>query len=150
MPVTVNDLTDAQARASRIIENNGRDDPSAIEEAKGAAELLQINNGDKEHTRFQLGWKREQLDARLLLLNCAPEVQQGVIERNPNVKPGHAELLAGLPHERQVKVLAGILQHKVPVEVLKKQLGQFSKRLSEAIFDTAQCVGCPHNSAQQS
>lgn len=150
MPVTVSDLTDAQARAARIIENNGRDDPSAIEEAKGAAELLQINNGDKEQTRLQLGWKRELLDARLMLLNCAPEVQQAVIERNPNVKPGHAELLAGLPHDRQVKVLAGILQHKVPVEVLKKQLGQFSKRLSEAIFDTAQCVGCPHNSAQQS
>ena len=135
MPVTIEDLSDAEARALGIIENKGRDNPSAIEEAKGAAN--------------QLGWKPRELDNRLLLLNCAPEVQKAVIERHPHISIGHAELLAGLPQDRQVKVLAGILQHKVPIEVLKKQLGQYAKRLSEAIFDTAQCLGCPHNSAQQ-
>jgi ParB family chromosome partitioning protein len=149
MPVTIEDLSDAEARALGIIENKGRDNPSAIEEAKGAADLLRYNAGDKEKTANQLGWKLRELDNRLLLLNCAPEVQQAVIERHANISIGHAELLAGLPQDRQVKVLAGILQHKVPVEVLKKQLGQFAKRLSEAIFDTAQCLGCPHNSAQQ-
>ncbi len=149
MPVTIEDLSDAEARALGIIENKGRDNPSAIEEAKGAADLLRFNAGDKEKTANQLGWKPRELDNRLLLLNCAPEVQKAVIERHPHISIGHAELLAGLPQDRQVKVLAGILQHKVPVEVLKKQLGQYAKRLSEAIFDTAQCLGCPHNSAQQ-
>lgn len=149
MPVTIEDLSDAEARALGIIENKGRDNPSAIEEAKGAADLLRFNAGDKEKTANQLGWKPRELDNRLLLLNCAPEVQKAVIERHPHISIGHAELLAGLPQDRQVKVLAGILQHKVPIEVLKKQLGQYAKRLSEAIFDTAQCLGCPHNSAQQ-
>ena len=111
----------------------------------GAADLLRFNAGDKEKTANQLGWKLRELDNRLLLLNCAPEVQKAVIERHPHISIGHAELLAGLPQDRQVKVLAGIPQHKVPIEVLKKQLGQYAKRLSEAIFDTAQCPGCPHN-----
>lgn len=149
MPVTVEDLSDAEARALGIIENKGRDNPSAIEEAKGAQALLSFNAGDKQKTANQLGWELRELDSRLLLLNCASEVQKAIIERHPNIGIGHAELLAGLPQDRQVKVLAGILQHRVPVEVLKKQLGQFAKRLSDAIFDTAQCLGCAHNSAQQ-
>ena len=149
LPVTVEDLGDAEARALNIIENKGRDNPSAIEEAKGAQALLSFNAGDKHKTANQLGWELRELDHRLLLLNCAPQVQQALIERHPHIGIGHAELLAGLPQERQVKVLAGILQHRVPVDVLKKQLGQFAKRLADAVFDTAQCVGCPHNSGQQ-
>lgn len=44
---------------------------------------------------------------------------------------------------------AAILAHKVPVAVLKSQLGQFARRLADAIFDTSQCSACPHNSARQ-
>lgn len=148
MPIVVRDATDAEARALGIIENHGRDDPSEIEEAQGAADLLSYNNGDKEATARHLGWKPELLDRRLLLLNCSAEVQDALIDER--IKLGHAELLSGLPHDRQVKVLAMVLEHKAPVDVLRKQLGQFARRLSEAIFDTAQCISCPHNSAQQS
>lgn len=42
-----------------------------------------------------------------------------------------------------------IVAHKVPVAVLKAQLGQYVRRLADAIFDTAPCTGCPHNSARQ-
>ena len=105
-----------------IIENKGRDNPSAIEEAKGAADLLRFNAGDKEKTANQLGWKPRELDNRLLLLNCAPEVQKAVIERHPHISIGHAELLAGLPQDRQVKVLAGILQQPIAREQMQKLL----------------------------
>jgi PRTRC genetic system ParB family protein len=147
MPVVITEASDAEVRALGIIENHYRDNPSDVEQARGAADLLQFNRGDKEQTAKQLGWGVETLERRLLLLTCATDVQAALIERR--IKLGHAELLAGLPPDRQVKVLAGVLEHKVPVEVLKKQLGQFAKRLAEAIFDTAQCIGCPHNSAQQ-
>ncbi|GAC1357883.1 MAG: hypothetical protein NVSMB34_12590 [Variovorax sp.] len=46
-------------------------------------------------------------------------------------------------------MLSAIVAHKVPVAVLKAQLGQFARRLADAIFDTAPCGGCPHNSARQ-
>lgn len=47
-------------------------------------------------------------------------------------------------------MLTGIVAQKVPVAVLKAQLGRYARRLADAIFDTAQCGGCPHNSARQS
>ena len=150
MPVRVREATDAEARALGIIENHGRDDPSVIEEAKGAADLLAFNGGDREATAKQLGWTAPLLDSRLLLLNCAPDVQRAIIERHPNVKIGHAELLAGLAPERQVNVLALIIANRVSVAELKAQLGQFARKLADACFDTSACVGCPHNSAQQS
>jgi ParB family chromosome partitioning protein len=147
MPVVIRDASDAEARSLGIIENHFRDDTSDVEQAEGAASLLAYNKGDKHETALQLGWNVDTLERRLLLLNCAPTVRSALNERR--IKLGHAELLAGLPAGRQDKVLGGVIEHKVPVEVLKKQLGQFAKRLADAIFDTAQCIGCPHNSAQQ-
>lgn len=147
MPVVIRDASDAEARSLGIIENHFRDDTSDVEQAEGAASLLAYNKGDKHETALQLGWNVDTLERRLLLLNCAPTVRSALNERR--IKLGHAELLAGLPASRQDKVLGGVIEHKVPVEVLKKQLGQFAKRLADAVFDTAQCIACPHNSAQQ-
>ena len=147
MPVVIREATDAEARALGIIENNARDDPSEIEEAEGAAELLAYNKGDKQETALQLGWDADTLNRRLLLLHCVSAVREALMEER--IKLGHAELLAGLPQDKQEKVLAGVIEHKVPVETLKKQLGQFAKRLADAVFDTSVCLGCQHNSAQQ-
>ena len=147
MPVVIRDASDAEARSLGIIENHFRDDTSDVEQAEGAASLLAYNKGDKHETALQLGWNVDTLERRLLLLNCAPAVRSALNERR--IKLGHAELLAGLPAGRQDKVLGGVIEHKVPVEVLKKQLGQFAKRLADAVFDTGQCIACPHNSAQQ-
>ena len=134
MPVVIRDASDAEARSLGIIENHFRDDTSDVEQAEGAASLLAYNKGDKHETALQLGWNVDTLERRLLLLNCAPTVRSALNERR--IKLGHAELLAGLPAGRQDKVLGGVIEHKVPVEVLKKQLGQFAKRLADAIFDT--------------
>jgi ParB family transcriptional regulator, chromosome partitioning protein len=147
MPVVVIHATDAEARALSIIENHEREDTSEVEEAQGAAELLAYSNHDKETTARQLGWSIDLLERRLLLLHCAQEVQEALIEQK--IRLGHAELLSGLSPEVQVKVLNMLLERKVPVEELRKQLGQFARRLSDAIFDTSQCSGCVHNSSRQ-
>ena len=147
MPVVIREATDAEARALGIIENNARDDPSEVEEAEGAAELLTYNKGDKQETALQLGWDVDTLNRRMLLLNCVTKVREALMDEH--IKLGHAELLAGLPHDKQEKVLAGVIEHKVPVDTLKKQLGQFARRLADAVFDTSVCLGCQHNSAQQ-
>lgn len=148
IPVVVREATDAEAAALGIIENHHREDVSLAEQARGASHLLHYNRGDKEETALQLGWSLDTLERRLLLLACTTGVLDALVDRR--ILLGHAELLAGLPHERQDKVLAGIQEHKVSVEVLKKQLGQFARRLADAVFDTAQCANCPHNSAKQS
>src|SRR2546427_13104609 len=56
MPVVIDDATDAEVRALGIIENHYRDNPSDVEQARGAADLLQFYNGDKDETARKLGW----------------------------------------------------------------------------------------------
>ena len=98
-------------------------------------------------TARQLGWSTEKLDSRLALTACSDTVLRALTERK--ILVGHAELLAGVPPATQDNVLKGILDHKVPVAVLKAQLGKFARKLADAIFDTGQCSACPHNSAMQ-
>src|SRR6185295_1833664 len=117
------------------------------EEAKAAKRLLFRNKNDRGETSRQLGWSPEKLDSRLALTACSDTVLKALTERK--ILVGHAELLAGVPPATQDSVLKGILDHKVPVAVLKAQLGKFARKLAEAIFDTHQCSGCPHNSAMQ-
>src|SRR6202158_2357092 len=147
MPIVVKDFSDGDAEAAAIIENVHRAQMSIAEEAKAAKRLLYRNRNDREETARQLGWSTQKLDSRLALTACSDTVLKALTERK--ILVGHAELLAGVPPATQDNVLKGILDHKVPVAVLKAQLGKFARKLADAIFDTAQCTACPHNSAMQ-
>lgn len=147
MPVKILEVGDTDADAIAVIENFHRADISVAEEAKAAQRQLYRNNGDKDETARQLGWNVVLLERRLALLACTPAVLDALVKRQ--ILVGHAELLAGVPPATQDKVLAGVVAHQVTVTVLKKQLGQYARRLADAIFDTAPCAGCIHNSARQ-
>lgn len=147
MPVVIRELSDEEAEALAMSENYHRDDMSAAEEAKGAQRMLLRNKGDKAETARELGWSLTTLERRLALNACAPAVLKALTERRIDL--GHAELLSGVPPEKQDTVLAAVIARKVPVATLKAQLGRYVRRLADAIFDTAQCNGCPHNSARQ-
>lgn len=148
MPVVICDLTDTQAEALAVIENYYRANPSPAEEALVAKRHVMRHKGDKVEASASLGWKPEFLERRLALLTCTPAVLNALTRRS--IQLGHAELLAGVPPDKQDSVLAGVIEHKVTVAVLKTQLGRFARRLADAIFDTSQCVQCQHNSARQS
>src|SRR6202165_1998295 len=147
IPIVVKDFSDGDAEAAALIENVHRAQMSSAEEAKAAKRLLYRNRSDREETARQLGWSPEKLDSRLALTACSDTVLKALTERK--ILVGHAELLAGVPPATQDNVLKGILDHKVPVAVLKAQLGKFARKLADAIFDTGQCSACPHNSAMQ-
>lgn len=148
MPVVIDALSDEQAEAFATIENHHRAAMSHAEEAQAARRQLMRHKGDKEEAAAALGWKPELLERRLALLTCTPAVLKALTHRQ--IQLGHAELLAGVPPEKQDTVLTGVIAHKVPVGVLKEQLGRFARRLADAIFDTGQCAACPHNSSRQS
>lgn len=148
MPVVIEALNDEQAEAFATIENHHRAPMSHAEEAQAAKRMLMRYKGDKEGAAASLGWKPELLERRLALLTCTPAVLEALTHRR--IQLGHAELLAGVPPDKQDKVLTGVLAHKVPVGALKEQLGRFARQLAAAIFDTTQCSACPHNSAWQS
>ena len=147
MPVVIEALNDEEAEAIAVIENHHRAPMSHAEEAQAAKRQLLRHKGDKEEAAASLGWKPELLERRLALLSCTPAVLAALTRRQ--IQLGHAELLAGIPPDKQSSVLTGVLAHKVPVGVLKEQLGRFARQLAAAIFDTAQCSACPHNSARQ-
>jgi len=147
MPVVVREASDADSEAIALIENYHRAGMSVAEEARTAQRQLLRNRGDKQETARNLGWSPDVLESRLALMACTPAVLKALAQRQ--IMLGHAELLAGVPPEKQDTVLSAIVAHKVPVAVLKAQLGQFARRLADAIFDTAPCSGCPHNSARQ-
>ena len=147
MPVVIEALNDEEAEAIAVIENHHRAPMSHSEEAQAAKRQLLRHKGDKEEAAASLGWKPELLERRLALLTCTPAVLSALTRRQ--IQLGHAELLAGVPPDKQDNVLSGVLAHRVPVGVLKEQLGRFARHLAAAIFDTAQCSACPHNSARQ-
>jgi len=147
MPVVIEALSDEEAEAIAVIENHHRAPVSQAEEALAAKRQLMRHKGDKEEAAASLGWKPELLERRLALLTCTPAVLKALSHHQ--IQLGHAELLAGVPPDKQDAVLTGVLAHKVPVGVLKAQLGRFARQLAAAIFDTAQCSACPHNSARQ-
>ncbi|PND30193.1 chromosome partitioning protein ParB [Achromobacter pulmonis] len=147
MPITFKAVGDADAEAMAVSENYHRASMSAAEEARAAQRQLHRNHGDREETARAMGWSPDVLDRRLALLTCTPEVLKALTERR--IQIGHAELLAGIAPEKQDSVLTGIVTHKVTVAVLKAQLGQFARKLVDAIFDTAPCASCQHNSARQ-
>ena len=147
MPVVIEALNDEEAEAIAVIENYHRAPMSHSEEAQAAKRQLLRHKGDKDEAAASLGWKPELLERRLALLTCTPAVLSALTRRQ--IQLGHAELLAGVPPDKQDNVLSGVLAHRVPVGVLKEQLGRFARQLAAAIFDTAQCSACPHNSARQ-
>ncbi|MCE4369727.1 PRTRC system ParB family protein [Xanthomonas hortorum] len=147
MPVVIRQISDAEAEALATVENHHRDDMSAAEEAKAAQRLLMRNKADKAETARMLGWTHTMLERRLALNACTPEVLTALTERR--IQLGHAELLSGVPQDKQDSVLQAVIAGNVQVATLKAQLGRYARRLADAIFDTAQCNGCPHNSARQ-
>jgi ParB/RepB/Spo0J family partition protein len=141
MPVVIEALNDEEAEAIAVIENHHRAPMSHSEEAQAAKRQLLRHKGDKEEAAASLGWKPELLERRLALLTCTPAVLSALTRRQ--IQLGHAELLAGVPPDKQDNVLSGVLAHRVPVGVLKEQLGRFARQLAAAIFDTAPMLGLP-------
>lgn len=147
VPALVRELSDEDAEIASLTENVIRADMSASEEAEAANRLLYRNQGDKEETARQLGWTVEKLGKRLALMSCASEVRAALTERK--IQLGHAELLAAVPADKQIKALKRIVEGNIPVVVLKDNLGKLAHKLASAIFDTAVCQNCQYNSSQQ-
>lgn len=148
IPVYINEMTDQQAKMAAAIENIQRADMSPTEEAAAAADLVGTLNGDRDEAARLLAWSRAVLDSRLALMNCSPAVRTALDERQ--ISLGHAELLAALAREAQDKILPVIISEKKTIAELKSTIEAAASKLEAAIFDKAECSGCPHNSSLQS
>lgn len=147
IPALIRIMTPREAMAAAVAENGVRQDISVAEEAQVSRQAVDLAEGDYDEAARLLGWSLTKLRTRLLLLNATQQVLDA--QMKGEIKLGHAELLASLPDDKQAPVLARVIEHKVSVDELKRQLGTFTQDLATAAFDIKGCAGCPHNSTTQ-
>ena len=147
MPALVRQVDERAALLLALAENGNRDGISPAEEAQAARRLLAACEGDRDEATRLLGWTPTKFAARQLLLHAAPAVLTALAERR--IKPGHAELLAGLPAPTQDGTLARVMADQISVADLKTRIAGFALDLAAAIFDKDECLACPHNSSVQ-
>lgn len=149
IPVYIQELTDVEAAAAAAIENNQREGETPVEQAEAAAKVLALCKGDRAEAAKRLGWDPAKLHVRLGLMHAIAEVRQAL--QDDKILLGHAELLAGLSKEAQSAALTQMLGKPglISVAELKAFLESKAGRLNVAIFDTADCTSCPHNSGEQ-
>lgn len=145
IPAVVRLVSDEEALAMAVSENSERQDVSAAEEAKACQRMLALCKGDRTEAALALGWGDKKLESRLTLLHCTEAVLDALEQRRISI--GHSELLAGLTSDLQDSTLPAVLEKKITVPALREQLGRYAYKLSDAVFDTAGCAGCPHNSS---
>lgn len=143
-------LTDAEATAMMMAENNEREDPSVIEDAEGAARMLGLTKGDRAEAAARLGWEMKKLDRRLAVMNAVQTVRDAYLDSKLDV--GHVEIFAALRKEVQERVMEVILKQgdKVPTVAQLKAMAESSlQKLENAIFDRVDCAACQYNTGNQ-
>lgn len=145
IPALVREMSDAEARIAAVVENVQRADMTPIEEARAAATLLVQTGNDYDEVMSLLGWSRTKLNARVLLTHASESVEKALLEGS--IKLGHAELLCPLGQADQDMVLGKIIETGMGVSEARERLMKLTRRLDQAVFDTAGCNGCAHNSS---
>jgi PRTRC genetic system ParB family protein len=147
IPAFVRVADDLQSMQMAMVENTHRDDLAPSEEAQKARDLLTLCHGDRDEARRRLGWSAAKLDSRLALLHCTQAVLEALDARRLTL--GHGELLATLAPDTQDGTLPRILEQGITITQLRERIGQIARSLDRALFDTAGCQACPHNSEVQ-
>lgn len=146
-PVRILVMSDQEALEAAIDENEVRDDTSETEQADAAVRILLDCQGERAEAAKRLGWSLAKLDRRLALANLAAPVKAALDERL--IKVGHAELLAAVPGDKQVKALDTIVSAGLDVAKTRELLMRVTQSLASAIFDKTECLTCPFNSGSQ-
>jgi ParB/RepB/Spo0J family partition protein len=147
VPVRIMVMTDSEALEAAIDENDVRDDASETEQADAAVRIVSACQGDRAEAVRRLGWSASKLDRRLALANLAEPVKAALDERL--IKVGHAELLAAVPADKQVKALDTIVTANLDVAKTRELLMRMTQSLGAAVFEKVECLTCPFNSASQ-
>ncbi len=103
IPAIVRDVDDLQALELAIVENEQRDDLTAIESARAYQRMMDEFGCTQQQVAERIGKSRVQVSNITRLLQLPVKVQ-GMIE-NREISMGHARPLVGLPRE-QAEMLA--------------------------------------------
>jgi ParB family chromosome partitioning protein len=146
IPAVIREMSDVDARKAAAIENLQRADLTPVEEAYHAVVMLTDNNNDYAEVCRVLGWSRTKLESRVLLSKCCDEVAEALLQGE--IKLGHAELLAPMSEEDQRVICGRVVERGMSVVQTRDRLMEMTSAIATARFDTSECQGCMHNSAQ--
>ena len=91
IPVTIEEMDDATAKALMLVENMQRADLSAMEEAAGFQELQKLSGKSVVDIAKSIAKSKEYIYARLKLLDAAEVTQQALAQGV--ISPAHAVIL---------------------------------------------------------
>jgi len=103
LPAVIREVDDQQALELAIIENEQRDDLTAIESARAYSRLIQEFGLTQQQVAERIGISRVQVSNLVRLLQLPEKVQQMIESRQ--LEMGHARPLIGLPAD-QAEALA--------------------------------------------
>lgn len=139
-------LTAERMKAIHLAENIQRESLPAIDEAE--AFEAQLAEKSIQDLAAMINRSEEYIRRRMKLLHLIPEAREKV--RCGTIGLSIAELLSCLPDDRQKTTLATVEEQRLNAVQLSNLLNhQNDRQLVNAVFDTQDCLQCPHNSAGQ-
>lgn len=139
-------LTAERMKAIHLAENIQRESLPAIDEAEAFEE--QLAEKSIQDLAAMINRSEEYIRRRMKLLHLIPEAREKV--RCGTIGLSIAELLSCLPDDRQKTMLATVEEQGFNAVQLSNLLNhQNDRQLVNAVFDTQDCLQCPHNSAGQ-
>ncbi|MDQ6960363.1 MAG: ParB/RepB/Spo0J family partition protein [Mariprofundaceae bacterium] len=128
IPAIVRDVDDLQALELAIIENEQRDDLTAIESARAYQKMMDEFGCTQQQVANRIGISRVQVSNMTRLLQL-PEKVQKMIE-NRELGMGHARPLVGLPAARSEKLAVECVSHGWSARQMEQHARQAAKTSS--------------------
>jgi ParB family transcriptional regulator, chromosome partitioning protein len=125
IPAVVRELADSAQLELALVENIQREDLDPLEEARAYRQLVDEFGYTQEKLAQRMGKARPTIANSLRLLDLDPEVQAALAAGI--ITQGHARALAGLPVDRQARVLGVVVERELSV----RQAEELVRRLRE-------------------
>lgn len=113
LPAYVREVDDENLHAMALVENIQRQDLNAIEIALGMQRLIEECNLTQDALSEKVGKKRSTISNYMRLLKLPSEVQLALKEGL--ISMGHAKAIAGVPAEKQLRLLKRCLKRALSV-----------------------------------
>jgi ParB family transcriptional regulator, chromosome partitioning protein len=125
IPAVVRELADHDQLELALVENIQREDLDPLEEARAYRQLIDEFGFTQEKLARRMGKARPTIANSLRLLDLDAEVQAALA--GALISEGHARALAGLPVDRQARVVAVVIERELSV----RQTEELVRRLRE-------------------
>ena len=129
VPIIIKNLNDSEAMEIALVENIQRSDLSAIEEARGYSQLIEIYGHRQDDIAKLVGKSRSHITNSLRLLSLEQEILTMV--ENGSISAGHARCLVGVEGGVAIayKIIAGGLNVRQLEAIVRDKKNQLEPQL---------------------